>query len=188
MVWWAKALWSDDDWIKLEVDEIERAVYLLMIEICRFSCGRRSVTGTKKECSGSGGCRAGWSWRQTVGTVLNSFDKKSKKVLWESIILKLKSCGRKYANFESFLKHWKQSTCIFFTFFALAKWPILHFKTAHFTFPNESFCRAKRPILRCKMSHFENEEKFFSVFVQFFYPNKRFRLSRMKKKVDRIFR
>ena len=127
-------------------------------------------------------------WRQAAETVLNSFDKKSKKVLWESIILKLKSCGRKYANFESFLKDWKQSTCIFFTFLVLAKWPILHFKTAHFTSSNESFYRAKRPILRCKMSHFENEEKIFSIFVRFFYPNKRFRLPRMKKWVDRIFR
>ena len=119
--------------------------------------------------------------------VRNYLDKKSKKVLWESIILKLKSCGRKYAKFESFLKHWKQSTCIFFTFLTLAEWPILHFKTAHFTFPNESFCRAKWAILRCKMSHFEIEKNFFSIFVRIFYPNKRFRLPRMKKNLARFF-
>ena len=131
--------------------------------------------------------RACCYWRKAAGTVLNSFDKKSKKVLWDSIILKLKSCGRKYAKFESFLKHWKRSTCIFFTFLTLAKWFILHFKTAHFTFQNESFCRAKWAILRCKKSHFENGWDFSSFFVRFFYQNKSFRFHRMKKKVGSFF-
>ena len=147
---------------------------LLMIEIGIFSNGRRSGKGTKKRnaavARNGKACRC---WLQAVKTVLNSFDKKSKKVLWDSIILKLKSCGRKYANFESFIKYWKQSTCIFFTFLALAKWPILHFKTAHFTFPNESFCRAEWPILRCKMSHFEIEEKFFLDFCPVLLPKQR---------------
>jgi len=31
------------------------------------------------------------------------------------------------------------------------------------------------------MSHFEIEEKFFSIFVRFFYQNNGFRLPRMKK-------
>ena len=133
------------------------------------------------------GDRACCCWLQAVVTVLNSFDKKSEKVLRESIILKLKSCGRKYAKFESFLKHWKQSTCIFFTFLTLAKWPILHFKTVHFTFPNESFCRAKWPILRCKMSHFEKRLEIFGFSVWIFYRFRSFHPQKTNENPDRIF-
>ena len=167
-------------YINVSSTKDNRLKNLLIIKISKFSSKRRSMTGAKIRVPPIGG-RTCCCCRQAAETVLNSFYKKSEKVLWESIILKLKSCGRKYANFESFIKYWKQSTCIFFTFLTLAEWTILHFKTAHFTFPNESFCRAEWAILRCKMCHFEIEEKYFSIFVRFFYQNNGFRLPRMKK-------
>ena len=167
-------------YINVSSTKDNRLKNLLIIKISKFSSKRRSMTGAKIRVPPIGG-RTCCCCRQAAETVLNSFYKKSEKVLWESIILKLKSCGRKYANFESFIKYWKQSTCIFFTFLTLAKWAVLHFKTAHFTFPNESFCRAEWAILRCKMCHFEIEEKYFSIFVRFFYQNNGFRLPRMKK-------
>ena len=112
--------------------------------------GEEVWLGLKKNAVAEQGDRPCCCWIKAAETVLNSFDKKSEKVLWESIILKLKSCGHKYANFESFIKDWKQSTCIFFTFLTLAKWAVLHFKTAHFTSSNESFYRAEWAILKMK--------------------------------------
>ena len=84
-------------------------------------------------------------------------------------ILKLKSDGRVWANYEKALKRWEQTTCIFFTFSGLSKRLILRFKMALFGEQNGSSCRAKRAILRCKTGHSENRLGFFGSFVWTFY-------------------
>ena len=86
----------------------------------------------------------------------------------QAIFPKKKTGGRVCAKYEKVITYWKQTTCVFFTFFRLSKWLILHAKTAHFARQNESFCAAERAILRCKMSHFEKRKEKSSGFGRFF--------------------
>lgn len=121
-------------------------------------------------------------WRKRWKAVNNAIDvstarcsfwkKRTKSSFWASVeafFSKLKTDGCVHANLANVLMIWKRSSCVFFTKKELAKWPILHIKTAHSEEPKGSFNSTEWAVLRCKMNHFEKREAFFFCPVRFFY-------------------
>ena len=91
-----------------------------------------------------------WDWnkecRRWGGAGPDAADGKRRRRLWNVLTKSRKKCSenrlfwnkcggeRKYANFESLLKHWKRNTCVFFTKRRVAEWPVLHFRMSLFTY------------------------------------------------------